>query len=215
MENEIKLTKQEIVEVSSKSIIMTFAQYIVPPFGSYIVNFMNSFSIRKIEKFINEINKELRKIKDKDYLVKQQNKKYFTNVFINTIKKVQDEFIEDKIKYFKNYFVNNIKNPVNKENYNERAYYLETLGNMNIMEINLLKLFYIAGKEMSVTEIIEKFGLDKNLMRGFLEKLKSYGFINVFTKGFSLSTDDTTFGRHALIKINELGRKFCIFCINK
>ena len=215
MENEIKLTKQEVIEVSSKSIIMAAAQSLIPPFGSLIVNFINLSSIKKIEIFMNEINKELIKIKDKDSLLKQQDKKYLTNIFIDTVKKVQDEFMEDKIKYFKNYFINNIKNPVNKENYNERAYYLEILNNMSIAEINLLRLLYTAEGAMNMEEIVKEFNLDKNLIRGFLEKIKVSGLIEVSTTGITFGADDATFGKHALIRINELGMNFCNFCINK
>ncbi|GAI24467.1 unnamed protein product [marine sediment metagenome] len=55
------------------------------------------------------------------------------------------------------YFISNIKNPVNKKNYNERTYYLEILKNMNIVEINLLKVLYTIGKEINMAEIIGKF----------------------------------------------------------
>jgi len=55
------------------------------------------------------------------------------------------------------YFISNIKNPVNKKNYNERTYYLEILKNMNIVEINLLKVIYTIGKEINMAEIIGKF----------------------------------------------------------
>ena len=64
-------------------------------------------------------------------------------------------------------------------------------------------------------EIVKEFNLDKNLIRGFLEKIKVSGLIDVFTTGFTFGTDDTTFGKHAFIRINGLGINFCDFCISK
>ena len=163
--------------------------------------------VERFENFYKELSEELESVSDKIASIDPLDYNYIAVIIEEINERIEKEYLSEKIKFLKNYFKNSLISPPNKNNFNERHYFIKTVGNMSLYECEILN--GIVNNYDSID--IENINTDNiGLLLGTVDKLKSYGFILTERKKISFDTDD----RLGLkIKISDFGKKFFDFCL--
>jgi len=117
----------------------------------------------------------------------------------------------EKIKYFKNCFFNILTNP-DDEAFGKRKYFINSLGTVTRLEIEILSNLFKSGEGSSYRPKTAPEGdLDISQYNGALERLRSLGFLNSFLGGpMRVGVNWADITRYSL---SGFGNEFVLFCM--
>lgn len=175
--------------------------------GKIMVERFENFYKELVEELNKEFAEELKTISDRIASIDILDKGYIAAIIEEINERIEKENLSEKIKFLKNYFKNSLISLPNKNNFNERHFFIKTIGSMSLYECEILNR--IVNNYDSID--IENINTDNiGLLLGTIDKLKSYGFILTERKKISFGVDD----RLGLkIKISDFGKKFFDFCL--
>lgn len=165
---------------------------------------------KRIEQFYKEVAQEIGALTDRIASIEEHDTDALAAIIEEVNEKVEREQVSEKWVFFKTYLKNTLIHPV-KGNFDERRFFLDTLGLMSLLECEILGVLYNQDKTVRVRKI-QKPGVDQYAIVGATSRLKSYGFLvsgqGSFTVGGGADNmlDET-------IKMSNFGRRFCDFCL--
>jgi len=184
--------------------------YIGGPLSAIYFDIKGRVRFRRIENFYKDLAKEVEVIQDQIPDIDNFGKEEMAAIIEEVNEKVEREHCEKKIQYIKNYFKNSLVNPVTKDNFDERRFFLDVLSEMTLLECDIL-LFLNEHRDEDVDiNGLKSEDADKYAVRGAIGRLVNYGFIISIRKGLTFG-GDTILGTGA--KINDFGKKFLEFCL--
>lgn len=166
---------------------------------------------KRIEKFYEELAKEMQYLSSEIAPMDQHNKEALEAIIDELHEKVEAEHAREKREFFKNYFKNTFRHPI-KTDFDKRKYFLDTLGEMTLLECELLVSLSTGNEPVSVDNV-EKSNTDQYAIVGAIGRLKSYGFLMASQKSFNIGGGfDNTLREQ--VKVSSFGREFCNFCLS-
>lgn len=204
--------QKEVLDVISSTVFSGISE--IPGVGSFIssmyFDYKSRVRFRRLKKYYKELSYEVKQIIDRLATEDKYDKEAITAIIEEINEKVEREYKEEKIKYLKNYFKNTLIDPINKENFDERRFFLDTLSVMTTLECDIMVLFIENNNKKIEAKNIKSKEVDSNNIIGAIERLRNYGFLNSETKSISFGKDESL-GK--IVNLNEFGLKFFNFCI--
>lgn len=109
--------------------------------------------------------------------------------------------------------INLLKNPVTYSNYDVRKVYLDNLGNMTLLECEIITDLYQQRNNMIAVGSIRKQGIKQYAIIGAVSRIKSYGFLKTTQASFSIGATNDDNMLHENIAINDYGIEFIKYCL--
>ncbi len=163
---------------------------------------------RRLERFYKELQEEIRFLKDIPDIT-SHNPHELSAILEELHEKIEAEHLEKKRSLYKNYFKKTIKYPVSG-NFDERKLYLDILGGLTPLQIELLR--YLSQQTKMVKDnSFTKPGVDSAVIKGSVGQLKNLGLIQGYTDSIVISGSKGAIYEN--IGLSEFGRKFHDFCI--
>lgn len=167
---------------------------------------------KRIERLYSELSDELSVMKSKIASIKEQYEDGLVSLIEQVNDKVEKEHQELKFQCYKKYMKNILISPVNTSNYDKRKTFLDIMGHILILEIEIVTLLY-NNYDMNVSvKSITKQGVDQYAIVGAVNKLKSYGFLRTSQASFSIGGGMDNL-LEEIVGINEYGKEFVDFCL--
>lgn len=209
-EKEIQLTGKDRVELAIEAGIGAIP-VVGGPLQTLYFGAQNEKRFKRIEKFYNELNSDLEKIKHQIPPVDSlANKDDFLGILEDINAEVEKAKSQSKIEYFKTFYVNMLISS-NSSSFDIHSFFLESLVNLTNLELQLLSFLRRQGATHFSTGINIP-GVSEDLIIGSLNRLTDYGFltsqINSISIGGPVSNSDKSF------KINSLGIEFSSFILD-
>ncbi|NMH72768.1 hypothetical protein HF078_06765 [Bacillus sp. RO2] len=166
---------------------------------------------KRIESFYQEIYAEFEGFKEgfKDF--QEHNTDAIIAIMEEFNEALEREHTSQKREYFKKYLKNTLINPVTN-NFDERKFFLETLGGMSLLECEvLIFLNHNYGSNIRVGAI-EKPGINQYAIVGAIGKLKSHGFVQTGQGSMTIGSGLDNM-LNEIVSISSFGQVFCKFCL--
>lgn len=165
---------------------------------------------KRLESFYQEIASEVEKMKGTISSIDKQDPVALEAIIESLHEKVEAEPTQEKREFFKNYFKNTLRNPI-AGNFDERKYFLDSLGDMTLLECDLLAFVNSQPTPIQVGTI-QKPGTDKYAIVGAIGRLKSRGFLTAAQGSFSVGggADNSL---QEIVSISSFGKSFVSFCL--
>ena len=206
MDNNEKLNKREKFELVVESGLQ-----LIPMVGgalsSAYFGYKNEKRFKRLESFYSEFSNltELNPVgidkHDQDVLV----------ALIDQLNdKVEKEVLEEKRLFFRNFLRSSLENPTSKQNFDERRFFLETLADMTLLEIEILT-FIFNSKQPVIVGTLKKPGVEQFAIVGSIARIKNYGFLTAIQNSFSVGAGHNELEQ--AVELNEFGRRFVNFSI--
>jgi len=208
---KIELESKEKAQLVIQSAIQSIP-YVGGSIATLYFGYKQEVRFKRLESFFRELAEEIKEIKGKIKSIDTQDKEAFIFILESLNEKVEIEYNNDKRKFFKNYFKNTLKEPINELNFNERKYFLDVLGLMNILECQILKILVEKGNISTQIKDIKIESVNVYAIIGSIEKLKSYGFLESYTLSVMFGTEQDNRIQEK-VKLSNYGIKFYKFCI--
>lgn len=208
---KIELTSKEKAQLVIQSAIQAIP-YVGGSIATLYFGRKQEIRFERLESFFRELAEEIKEIKGKIKSIEIQDKEAFIFILESLNEKVEIEYSNDKRKFFKNYFKNTLKEPINELNFNERRYFLDVLGLINILECKILKILIEKGNVSTQIKDIKIESVDIYAIIGAIEKLKSYGFLESYTLSVRFGTEQDNRIQEK-VRLSNYGKKFYEFCI--
>ena len=165
---------------------------------------------KRLETFYQEVAQEVQALKGKMASPDEHDKEALAAILEELNEKIEREQVREKREFFKTYLKNTLIHPV-KGNYEERRFFLDTLGSMSLLECEVLGFLYNQNQPVRVGNI-EKSGVDQYAIVGAIGRLRSFGFLVSAQASFSIGggVDNTL---NETVKVSDFGQRFCEFCL--
>jgi len=207
--NEPKLSGTEIRDLVIQACIQEIP-YVGGPLATLYFGAKQEKRFKRIETFYQEVAQEIQDLKNRITSLEEHDKEALAAIIEELNEKIEREHVKEKREFFKAYFKNTLIYPV-KGNYEERRFFLDTLGMMSLLECELLGFLYNQNQPVRVGDI-QKPGVDQYAIVGAIGRLKSYGFLVSAQASFSIGSGvDNTLNE--TVKVSDFGRRFCDFCL--
>lgn len=165
---------------------------------------------KRLETFYQEAAQEVRALKDRIASPEEHDKEALAAIIEELNEKIEREQVREKREFFKAYLKNTLIYPV-KGNYDERRFFLDTLGLMSLLECDVLGFIYNQSQPLRVGNV-QKPGVDQYAIVGAIGRLKSFGFLVSGQASFSIGGDVDN-ALNETVKVSDFGRRFCEFCL--
>lgn len=165
---------------------------------------------KRLETFYQEAAQEVRALKDRIASPDEHDKEALVAIMEELNEKIEREQVGEKREFFKAYLKNTLIYPV-KGNYEERRFFLDTLGSMSLLACEVLGGIYNQNQPLRVGDI-QKSGVDQYAIIGVISRLKSFGFLVSGQASFSLFSGVDN-ALNETVKVSDFGRRFCEFCL--
>lgn len=175
--------------------------------------------IKRIEIFINKLALRIGELEDYTIKVMQDkleslciyDKEALVFIMEELLDKVEREVVTKKLDYLQNYFINMLWDSVNESNFDERKFFLDSLGAMSLLECELLTDLYGYKKEKMVkVGDLKKEGIDQYAIVGGINRLKSYGFLRAIRPSVMGKAE---YEMREEVELSSFGLRFYEFCI--
>lgn len=124
--------------------------------------------------------------------------------------KIEREHIEQKRDYFKNYLLSTLLSPTNT-NFDERRFFLDVLGNITLLECEILLFLYqYIGTPIRIGTI-NKPNVSPYAIVGAIGRLKTYGFVKSSIDGIHFGGSDNTLNE--FVTPSNFGVDFIHYCL--
>lgn len=187
-------------------------------FASLIKDYMPEAKFKRIDAFTKQIANDLKRLNDKidsECIAKDE----YAYMFEQSFRGVAQNYQEEKIEAFRAILLNSaIRQDVIQE---EKEFFLSLVNSLSVVHIRILK--FLSNPE----DYIQEQRVEPSKFRGIFKKLImpeldtsiiELAFNDLFQLGLIKSskttfyTMETTSGRQEGDRINDLGRRFIIFC---
>lgn len=165
--------------------------------------------LKRLETFYKEVAQEVLALKGKITPIDKKDKEALAAIIEELNENVEREHVEEKRFFLKCYFKNTLIHPI-KNKYDERRFFLNTLGTITLLECELLIDIY-KQKQLVKVESLQQLGANKYAIVGAITRLKSYGFLKPDSNWTWDSIGDPI---KEAIELSDFGRQFCEFCLN-
>jgi hypothetical protein len=166
---------------------------------------------KRLQNFYEELKIDLEEVKSSISSISEHSEDELINLIEEINEQVENERTDTKKEYYKNLFKKSLIHPV-KNNFNERKYFVDVISNLYKPHFLILSFLKKHSEEILV-ENIEIEGVDKYLIRGFINQLENYGLINLVLHNIQGLTNFVKMNKKA--SITELGKNFHYFCMSK
>ena len=211
MKNEDEEIQKEVIDTIAATVGYGIAA--IPVVGGALstiyFDVKGKIRFKRIEKFYKELAIEVEKIQDQISDIDNFDQEAVAVIIEEINEKIEKEYDEKKIEFIKNYFKNTLINPIDKNNFDERRFLLNTLSKMSLLECDIMT-FLKEKKSQTKVENIKLGEIDQNIIIGAIDRLKNYGFLNSIRKVTSYGKDERL---GVMVKLNEFGEKFIMFCL--
>lgn len=182
---------KEEKSLNSDAITINGLMKVIPVFGGMLstlyFGYKQESRFRKLEFFYESLKIRLDSLEEKLNIAFDEHDKESLVALIDEIhEKVEREHRKEKIELLQSFFLNTLKDPTTINNYDVKYFYLNTLHQMTLQELSILKVFNnswkrvyndnwknLANIQMSLNM---KIAVDYSVL-GSVTRLKSYGFI--------------------------------------
>lgn len=165
---------------------------------------------KRLETFYQEVAQDVNVWGDRIALLEKHDKEALVAIIEELNETIEREQAREKRGFFKAYLKNTLIYPV-KGNYQERRFFLDTLGSMSLLECEVLGDLYKQTDQVRVGDI-QKTGVDQYALVGAIGRLKSFGFLVSGQASFSIGGDEDNM-LNETVKVSNFGRHFCEFCL--
>lgn len=182
------------------------------PLASAYFGTKNEKRFKRIESFYEEFSRKMQEIDYRFKSIKTHDEDALIAIIERLNEKIELEAIKEKREFYKKYLLHTLTQPTNKSNFDERRFFIDTLADMTLLEIDLL--FFLQKENCMINvEAIQKPGVDQSVIVGIVGRLKNYGFIDASQQRMSLGgTYNNALGQ--AIIINDFGKRFFGFCLS-
>lgn len=189
---------------------MQLVPYVGGPMASLYFGTKQEKRFKRLESFYQELAQEVERMRDSVQTMEKQDPIALEAIMESLHEKVEVEPTHEKRQFFKNYFKNTLKSPITN-NYDERKYFLDSLGDMSLLECEILAFIKTQPQQTQVGAI-NKPGVDQYAIVGAIGRLKSRGFLVAAQGSFSIGggADNSL---QELVTISPHGQRFCSFCL--
>lgn len=168
---------------------------------------------KRIEDFYQKLAVELEQTKTLIAKMESQYVDGLVSLVEQVNNKVENEHLQKKAEYLRKYMINLLKNPVTHSNYDVRKVYLDNLGNMTLLECEIITDLYQQRNNMITVGSIRKQGVKQYAIVGAVSRIKSYGFLKTTQASFSIGATNDDNMLHENIAINDYGIEFVKYCL--
>src|SRR5690625_3345584 len=209
--NEDRLNTRDKIEL-----VVQAGLQLIPVVGgalsSTYFGYKNEKRFKRLETFYEEFSK-------RNYLDLLPLEDHDEEVLIGLIErineKVEHEVIEEKRLYLINYLRHTLAEPSTIKNFNERLFFIETLGNMTTIEIDILLQIYKGEDYGTFGSILLNSYYDEYAVVGSIGRLKNYGFLLVGNPRGPIVGAPINPIRDEVYKTSLLADKFISFCLTE
>jgi len=164
----------------------------------------------RLESFYAELAKEIEGISKQIPSIEKQNKVALEVLIEELHEKIEVEPTAEKRQFFKNYFKNTLRQPITTD-FDKRKYFLDTLGEMTLLECELLAFLSTQDKPTPVGDI-QKPNIDQYAIVGAIGRLKSYGFLIAFQGSFAIGGGSDN-ALQEQVRVSDFGKEFQNYCL--
>ena len=210
-----KFMSEELTNNEKRDLVLQAGMQLVPyvggPMASLYFGTKQEKRFKRLESFYQELAGDIVNIKESIKPVDEQNSVALEALMESLHEKVEVEPTLEKREFFKNYFKNTLKSPVSN-NYDERKCFLDSLGDMSLLECEILAFIKTQTRQTQVGAI-NKPNVDQYAIVGIIGRLKSRGFLTAAQGSFSIGggADNSL---QELVSISPYGDRFCSFCLS-
>ena len=190
---------------------MQLVPYVGGPMASLYFGTKQEKRFKRLESFYQELAREMEQMRDSVQRIENQDPVALEAIMESLHEKVEVEPTQEKREFFKNYFKNTLKIPVTN-NYDERKYFLDSLGDMSLLECEVLAFIKTQPQQTQVGSV-NKPGVDQYAIVGAIGRLKSRGFLVTAQGSFSIGGGSDN-SLQELVAISPYGQRFCSFCLS-
>ncbi|MGE6593488.1 hypothetical protein ACQKFU_28920 [Bacillus mycoides] len=165
---------------------------------------------KRIESFYQELSEEVGKIQLQLPSIDIHNQDSLIALIEELNEKIEREHTEQKRDYFKRYLLSTLSSPTN-DNFDERRFFLDALGNMTLLECEILLLLYRNNEIRFQIRTIGIPGVKQFAIVGAINRLKTYGFIQSYTDGIYFGREDNTMQEYVIP--SDFGINFIQYCL--
>ena len=208
--SEIKLTTREKLDIAAQTGLNAIP-YIGGALSALYFGTKQERRFKRIESLYELIRVEFEKIKDEIKPLDDFDRFKLSALIEDINENTENDATGEKTTYFKNCFFNILTNP-DDEAFGKRKYFINSLGEITQIEIEILSNLFKAGEGHAyVPKTKPEDGLDINQLNGALERLRSLGFLNSFFNGtLRPGVNWSTISRYS---ISDFGKEFVEFCL--
>ena len=181
--------------------------YVGGPLATLYFGYKQEKRFERIEKVLKDVAEELNGVSVAK--IEEHNQDELMSLIDELTDKIEKEHLEYKRNLYKEYFKNILKTPTNG-NYEERKLFLEVLGQITPLQIELF--LFILQNENAIDLQIIKPGVDSSLIRSSILQLENQGLVIATIHSISLGGNNA--GMPMMLKVSEFGKKFNEFCLN-
>lgn len=212
MSDDIKLTLKEKFDITVEAGLQ-----LIPWIGGSLATAYfgtkNEKRFKRIESFYEEFSRQIQEKNVKFNSIDAHDEDALIAIIERLNEKIEEETLEEKRDYFKKFLTNTLVEPTNKNNFDERRFFLDTLGNMTMLEIELITFLSTIENDFILVGSINKPGIDQSIFVGTVGRLKNYGFVDAVTQGITVGGNVNN-ALNEGIRLNNFGRRFFQFCIS-
>ncbi len=207
--------EEQLSNTEKRDLVIQAGIQAIPYVGSSLATLYfgrkQELRFKRLETFYKEVADEVRGLKDKIAPLEAHDKEALAAIFEELNEKIESEQVQEKREFLKAYLKNTLIHPV-KGNYDERRFFLDTLGAMNLLECELLIDLY-NNIEPVIVEAIQKPSTDQYAIVGAIGRLKAYGFLVSTLPIPAVFGGTTTDFLDEEVKVSNYGKRFCEFCL--
>jgi len=206
---------EQLSSIEKRDLVIQAGMQAIPYIGGTLASLYfgkkQELRFKRLETFYKEVAEEISDLEDKLAPSETYDKEALTAIIEELNEKIEREQVQEKREYFKSYLKNTLINPIKQGNYDERRFFLDTLGSMSLLECELLGSFNKNTEPTGVSQI-QKSGVDQYAIVGAVGRVKTYGFLIsgqpriIIGGGQDNSLLET-------VKISDFGKRFFEFCL--
>ena len=210
--NSEKLSSAEKRDLIIQSSIEAIP-YVGGSLSTLIFSGKQQLRLKRLETFLNDIILEVEAIKDRIADIEnydEYDKEALLAIFEELLERVEHEQFGEKQEYFKICFKKTLIDPVNKNNYDERRFFLDILGSISPLQIEILRILIRNSAWVKIGHISIQ-GIDRNVIAAAAIKLVYLGL--AVSRRASVQYGDPEELTNQSIRLNSFGYRFCEFCL--
>lgn len=206
---------EHLSAIEKRDLVIQAGMQAIPYVGSSLATLYfgrkQELRFKRLATFYKEVAEEVSDLKDKIASPEAYDKEALTAIIEELNEKIEHEQVQEKREFLKAYLKNTLIHPVKKGNYDERRFFLDTLGAMSLLECELMGFFYENAEPVRVGQI-QKPGVDQYAIVGAVGRVKTYGFLVSGQPGINIGGGQDN-ALLETVKISDFGRRFCEFCL--
>lgn len=206
---EDKLTTKEKAEITIQAGLNAIP-YIGGSLATIYFGAKQERRFKRIEVYYHQLMIDFEKHKNDVKPLDAQDKNKLAALIEGINENIENDIAEQKIEYFKNCFFNTLIKP-RDEDFGKRKYFIDTLGKLTQIDIEILVNLYKAEKGAHYKPNFDSSDSHMSEFNASLEKLKSYGLLNSQLSG--TLQPGINWASITVYTLSEFGIDFSDFCL--